>query len=177
MEYKTVEDLFADSEKVVYHYFPASKKESILKNGLLCSMNSSFKSGEKKGIYVVWSDDLCVRNAIAQTQCGADSKGNLVGPLCQLAINLKKYGITAKDIAPDLNGLSECDINSFCCKIIKDIPDIAPVDIIDWRDGSADTYGIEFYNLDGYNIDHIPTDYEFGVAVGYYQKRSWKDYK
>lgn len=35
MEMKTVGDLFADGEKVVYHYFPASEKESILKNGLL----------------------------------------------------------------------------------------------------------------------------------------------
>ena len=58
---KTVGDLFADGEKVVYHYFPASEKDSILKNGLLCSKDSCTKNGMKKEIYVVWSDDIRVR--------------------------------------------------------------------------------------------------------------------
>lgn len=177
MEYKTVEDLFADGEKMVYHYFPLSKKDSILKDGLLCSKNTSLKSGEKKGIYVVWSDDIRVRNAIVETQASVDSKEIPVGELCQLTINLKKYDISAKDIAPDLNGGSECDINSFCCKIVKDIPNIDPNDITDWKGGNSDTYGVEFYNLEGYNIDHKPSNYEIGVTNGWYQVRSWKEYK
>lgn len=174
---QTVEDLLSDGEKVVYHYFPVSLKESILEEGLLCSKDSCTKNGMKKGIYVVWSDDIRVRNAIVESQVSVDSKGNPVGKICQLAINLQKYGITAKDIAPDLNGGAECDINSFCCKIVKDIPHIDPSDISNWEGGSADTYGVEFYNLEGYNIDYMPKDYENGVANGWYPKIVSKKYE
>lgn len=177
MEMKTVGDLFADGEKVVYHYFPASEKESILKNGLLCSKDSCTKNGMKKGIYVVWSDDIRVRNAIVESQVSVDASFKPVGKICQLAINLQKYGITAKDIAPDLNGGSECDINSFCCKIVKDISNIEISDISDWGGGSSDTYGVEFYNLAGYNIEHKPKDYDYLSSLGIYPEISWKEYK
>lgn len=176
-EIKTVEDLFADGEKVVYHYFPASIKETILKEGLRCAKDQCAKNGMKKGIYVVWSDDIRVRNAIVESQVSVDASFKPVGKICQLAINLQKYGITAKDIAPDLNGGAECDINSFCCKIVKDIPHIDPSDISNWEGGSADTYGVEFYNLEGYNIDYMPKDYENGVANGWYPKIVWKKYE
>ena len=81
MEMKTVGDLFADGEKVVYHYFPASEKESILKNGLLCSKDSCTKNGMKKGIYVVWSDDIRVRNAIVESQVSVDASFKPVGKI------------------------------------------------------------------------------------------------
>lgn len=175
-EIKTVEDLFADGEKVVYHYFPASKKESILKDGLLCSKDGSSKFAERKGIFVVWNDDLRVRNAIAWEQTCVDSKSRPVKELCQIAINLKKYGITAKDIAPDLNGGAECDLNSFCCKIIKDIPNIDSSDISDFGRGNADTFGVRFYNLEGYNIAHKPMDYDYLASIDVYPHISWKEY-
>ena len=173
---QTVEDLFADGNKVVYHYFPASEKDSILREGLLCSKSKSSRNSEKQGIYVVWSDDIRVRNAIVETQVRVDFFGNPVAEICQLSINLKKYGITVQDIAPDLNGEPKCDINSFSCKIMKDISNIEPADISDWEGGSADTYGIEFYNLEGYNIDYKPTDYESGLANGWYPDIIWKEY-
>lgn len=42
----------------------------------------------KKGIYVVWSDDIRVRNAIVESQVSVDASFKPVGKICQLAINL-----------------------------------------------------------------------------------------
>lgn len=166
--YKTVEEMCADSEKAVYHFFPAYLKEKILQEGLLVSMNLRWKAGEKKGIYVVWSDDERIQTYIAQNQAGVN------GEICRVKMNLKKYEITAKDIAPDLNGDEDCDPNSYCCKIVKDIKHIHPEDIEVWDKKNGDLFGVEYYNLDGYNIEHKPVNYEDGVVMGYFTRRTWK---
>lgn len=176
MEIKTVEDLFADDEKIVYHYTSVKNVDSILREGLLCSKDDCTADG-KNGVYVVWSDDMRVRNTIAGEQACVNSKRQLVGPLCQVAINLKRCGITAKDIAPDLNREAKCGPNSFCCKIVKDIHGIKASDISDWQVGNSDTYGIDFYDLEGYNIEHMPQDYDYLAAIDIYPQIAWKEYK
>lgn len=172
----SVEDLFKDDSKCVYHFFPLEDKESILRNGLLCECNMRSKRGEKKGTYVVWSDDERVKSAIAETQASVRSNHTIVKKLCLLTINLKKYGITVEDIAPDLNGGGRPDLNSFCCKIVKDIKSVDENDITEWNGGNSDTYGIEFYNLEGYNIAHKPQDFDNNVANGIYTQLIWKSY-
>lgn len=88
MKYKTVEEMCADSEKAVYHFFPASRKDDILRDGLLCAKDSCSKSGEKKGIYVVWRDNTHVQAAIAEAQASVDKYGNPVGDMCRRYIEL-----------------------------------------------------------------------------------------
>lgn len=173
---KNVEDLFHNKDSTVYHFFPVENKESILKEGLLCSLDESSKASEHKGIYVIWYDDDHVISAIAETQACVRRYSHRVSKLCLLKINLKHYGITAKDIAPDLNGGGKPDINSFCCKIIHDIKDIRETDITEWEGGNSDTYGINYYNLKGYNVAYKPADFDQNVELGLSPAIQWKEY-
>lgn len=174
---KNVEDLFLKDTTNVYHFFPSNMKDNILRNGLLCSKDRCSKSSERKGIYVIWYDDERVKSAIAETQVSALFNGTIANELSLFTINLKKYGILAADIAPDLNGAGVPDINSFCCKIIKDITNIDHNDITKWEGGNSDTYGITYYNLEGYNIAHKPLDFDSFVENKIYAPIVWKEYK
>lgn len=172
---KTVEDLFLDDSTNVYHFFPWEYKDSILENGLLCSNDGCNKKGEKKGIYVIWKNDERILSAIAETQASVRKDGSIVDKLGLCTINLKQYGISPQDIAPDLNGGENPDINSFCCKIVRDIVNIKEQDITEWSGGNADTYGIVFYNLKDYNIAHKPKDYDYMLNFGM-PNIQWKNY-
>ena len=171
-----VEDLFLEEDTTFFHFFPMEKKDSILRDGLLCSKDESSKSSEHKGIYAVWYNDERVISAIADSQACVQYNGSIVSKLCLLKINLKHYNIIAKDIAPDLNGGGKPDINSFCCKIMHDIYNIREGDIVEWNGGNSDTYGIAYYNLDGYNIKYKPSDYDENVRLGLLPKIQWKSY-
>ena len=172
-----VDDLFADNNVCVYHFFHENDMESILNHGLLCSKDKCSKATEQKGIYVVWYNDKRVLSTIAETQACAKSDGSVVNDLYLLSINLKHYGISAKDIAPDLNGGGKPDVNSFCCKIMRDIKNIRESDISKWEGGVSDTFGIEFYDLEGYNIEYKPKDFDSLVSYGIYHNIEWKKYE
>lgn len=174
--YKTVEEMCADSEKAVYHFFPAYLKEKILQEGLLVSKDECTAKGGRNGIYVVWNDDIRVQNAIVGDQVIVNKKFKQVGNICRVKINLKEHNISAKDIAPDINRGGNSDIGASSCKIVKDIIDIKPTDIEDWNIGNSDTYGIEIYDLEGYNVEYKPEDYDAFVQCNFYPKLEWKRY-
>ena len=176
---KSVEDLFSYNLNV-YHIFPTSKMDDILKDGLLCSKSGCSKLSEKKGTYVVWYNDRRVLSDVAEAKVSVLADGSPAGPLSLLTINLKKYGLSPKDIAPDFNDNGEVSVHSFYCKIVRDIFNIDPSDIQPFVNGGFDLYGMEFYDLVDYDICNKPKDYDF-VRQYYseypsYRDIVWKDY-
>ena len=138
-----------------------------------------FKKGTKQGVYVIWQDDLRIQSSILETQVAGDdySNLNLKTDYSIIKLDASKYQIKPEDISPDWNGNGdEPDINSFSFVITKDIKDIDPNDITPFNPGSSDLYGISFFDLKGYNIEHKPEYYEELQELGVYREIEWVDY-
>ena len=174
-----VQDFFSLKDSCLFRIVPNYKVDYILKNGLLVRDGHCFKKGTKQGVYVIWQDDLRIQSSILETQVAGDdySNLNLKTDYSIIKLDVSKYQIKPEDISPDWNGNGdEPDINSFSFVITKDIKDIDPNDITPFNPGSSDLYGISFFDLKGYNIEHKPEYYEELQELGVYREIEWVDY-
>lgn len=178
-EIKSVQDFFSMKDSCLFRIIPNKTVNYILKNGLLVRNGNYFMDGTKHGIYVIWQDDIRIKSSILETQVAGDDYRdlNLKTDYSIIKLDVSKYQIKPEDISPDWNGNGgEPDLNSFSFVITIDILDIDPKDITPFVPGSSDLYGITFFDLKGYNIEHKPVNYERQLESGIFREIEWLDY-
>lgn len=176
---KTVQDFFSSKDSCLFRIVPNNKVSYILENGLLVQDGRCFKKGTKHGIYVIWQDDKRIKSSILETQVSGDDyfNLNLKTDYSIIKLDVSKYQIKPEDISPDWNGNGpDPDINSFSFVITRDILNIDPEDIKQFVPESSDLYGISFFDLKGYNIEHKPENYEELLELGIYREIEWVEY-